>query len=91
MAEPNSVILGKHNYGWEKLASAKAKVDPNIPHHLKVEIDGAVFRCYIDDMTIPIITYTDTNPFITGRAGFRTHNSRIRFDNFRLTPTPHNE
>lgn len=86
IAETTSVALGKHNYGWQTLASAAATVDPAVTHHMKVEVEGATFRCYMDNMDEPLITYTDTNPFITGRAGFRTHNSCIRFDNFVVTP-----
>ena len=53
---------------------------------MKVEVEGSTFRCYLDDMEKPLISYTDTQPFITGRAGFRAHDSRIRFDNFVVTP-----
>jgi len=53
---------------------------------MKVEVEGATIRCYLDDMDKPLITYTDPVPFITGRAGFRAHDSQLRFDNFSVTP-----
>lgn len=37
-------------------------------------------------MNKPLITYTDAQPFISGRAGLRTHSCVARFDNFVLTP-----
>ena len=57
---------------------------------MKVEVEGATIRCYLDDMSKPLITYTDPVPFITGRAGFRAHDSVLRFDNFVVTPAPSN-
>ena len=85
-AGATSVALGKHNYGWQLLASANKNVSISEPHHMKVEVEGANIRCYMDDMETPIINYTDSKPFITGRAGFRAHDSSIRFDNFVVTP-----
>ena len=58
---------------------------------MKVEVEGATIRCYMDNMDEPLITYTDTKPFITGRAGFRAHSSCIRFDNFVVTPAEKKE
>ena len=55
---------------------------------MKVEVEGATIRCYLDDTEKPLITYTDPVPFITGRAGFRAHDSVLRFDNFVVTPKP---
>lgn len=86
MAGPDSVTLGKHNFGWQPLVTVPASVDASMPHHFKVEVTGDTFRCYLDDMDTPVITYTDNEPFITGRAGFRVHGSIIRFDNFSLNP-----
>lgn len=86
MAGATSVALGKHNYGWQTLATVNKSISPSVPHHMKVEVEGATIRCYIDDMETPIITYTDPKPYITGRAGFRTHNTVMRFDNFQVTP-----
>lgn len=47
---------------------------------------GNTIKCYVDNMNKPLITYTDAQPFISGRAGLRTHSCVARFDNFVLTP-----
>ena len=86
LAGTTSVALGKQNYSWQTLASASKTVSPNETHHMKVEVEGATIRCYLDDMDKPLINYTDTKPFITGRAGLRAHDSSVRFDNFVVTP-----
>lgn len=86
LAGTTSVALGKHNYGWQSLVTVPKDVSPDVPHHAKVEVEGATIRCYLDDMDTPLIEYTDPKPFITGRAGFRAHDSVIRFDNFVVTP-----
>ena len=86
MAGPGGVTLGKHNFGWQPLVSAPMELDPAAPHHLKVVAIGPVFKCYVDDMETPVITFTDPDPFIIGRTGVRAHNSRIRFDNFSVNP-----
>ncbi len=86
LASGSSSTLGKHNYGWQALSTVSHNIDLSQPHHMKVEVEGATIRCYLDDMDKPLITYTDAMPFITGRAGFRTHDSVLRFDNFKVTP-----
>lgn len=86
IADEKSLTLGKHNYGWQPLATASVDVDPNLIHHMKIELEGATIRCYLDDMDTPLITYFDSSPFISGRAGVRAHNSVVRFDNFKITP-----
>ena len=86
MADATAVTLGKHNFGWQPLMTVGHVTDLGKPHHMKVEVEGAEIRCYLDDMQTPLIRYTDPLPFITGRAGFRTHDSIVRFDNFVVTP-----
>ena len=88
LASGSSSTLGKHNFGWQALSSVSHSIDITKPHHMKVEVEGATIRCYLDDMEKPLITYTDPVPFITGRAGFRAHDSVLRFDNFVVTPKP---
>ena len=88
LASGSSSTLGKHNFGWQALSSVSHSIDISKPHHMKVEVEGATIRCYLDDMEKPLITYTDPVPFITGRAGFRAHDSVLRFDNFVVTPKP---
>ena len=90
LASGSSSTLGKHNFGWQALSTVSHNIDISKPHHMKVEVEGATIRCYLDDMEKPLITYTDPVPFITGRAGFRAHDSVVRFDNFVVTPKPSN-
>ena len=86
LASGSSSTLGKHNFGWQALSTVNHAIDISKPHHMKVEVEGATIRCFLDDMDEPLITYTDPVPFITGRAGFRAHDSVLRFDNFVVTP-----
>ena len=90
LASGSSSTLGKHNFGWQALSTVSHTIDLSQPHHMKVEVEGATIRCYLDDMEKPLITYTDPIPFITGRAGFRAHDSVLRFDNFIVTPANSN-
>lgn len=87
LADDATVTLGKHNFGWQPLQTVSHPIDIAVPHHMKVEVEGANIRCYLDDMQTPLISYTDPVPFITGRAGIRAHNSVVRFDNFVVTPS----
>ncbi len=79
-------VLGKQNYNWTQLSSKNMTITSGSTYHLKVVAEGNTFKCYVNDMTTPVITYTDALPFIAGRVGFRTHNSTATFDNFVLTP-----
>ena len=90
LASGSSSTLGKHNFGWQALSTVSHTINLSQSHHMKVEVEGATIRCYLDDMSTPLITYTDPVPFITGRAGFRAHDSVLRFDNFVVTPAPSN-
>lgn len=80
----NGATLGKHNYGWTTLASKTGTYTTNRSYHLKVDVEGDTFKCYVDGKLV--INYTDTTPFIEGRAGIRTHNCTAYVDNFVVTP-----
>ena len=82
----SSVVLGKQNYNWKQLVSKNASFYSNKVYHVKVEVVGNTIKCYVDNMNKPLITYTDAQPFISGRAGLRTHSCVAHFDNFVLTP-----
>lgn len=90
LASGSSSTLGKHNFGWQALSTVSHTINLSQSHHMKVEVEGATIRCYLDNMSTPLITYTDPVPFVTGRAGFRAHDSVLRFDNFVVTPAPSN-
>lgn len=81
----NSVILGKQNYNWTQLATKSGTYVTNRKYTLKVEVKGADIKVYVDNMETPVIEYTDTRPFICGKAGLRVCNAHARFDNFSVT------
>ncbi|MDR1023166.1 MAG: family 43 glycosylhydrolase, partial [Prevotellaceae bacterium] len=78
----NSVTLGKHNYSWTTLATSSGSYSLNAPYHIKVVASGANIKVYVGDAEAPVIDYTDDNPFMSGKVGFRVHSSHARFDNF---------
>lgn len=78
------VVLGKHNYGWKSLASSSGSYQMNTWYHLKATVAQDTIRVYVDDMLSPAITYIDTMPFINGRAGVRSYNTHVQYDNFRV-------
>lgn len=75
------ISLGKHNYSWESLAVCPGVFSLNKTYHVRVVAEGANFKIYVDDMTTPKIDYTDPAPFISGKVGFRSHNTTALFDN----------
>ena len=87
----NSVVLGKHNYGWEVLASASGSYRTNTTYSIKVVVSGAKIQVFVTDMDVPKINYTDPNPFIQGKVGYRVHDAYVLFDNFRVTTTINND
>lgn len=80
-----AVILGKHNYNWERLAIVSASVVPETWYHIRALIEGDRIRVYLEDMQDPIIDYTDPDPLINGMAGLRSYNTGVRYNNFRIT------
>jgi hypothetical protein len=83
----SSVILGKHNYSWTSLKTATGSYSLNKTYHIKVVTSGANIKVYVDDMTIPKIDYTDSDPLISGKVGFRSCNAHAHFDNFKVSTT----
>jgi len=81
----NAVILGKQNYNWTQLTTAAGSYALNTKYILKVVTSGANIKVYVNDMTTPKIDYTDPNPFINGKVGLRSFNSKVQFDNFTVT------
>jgi len=82
-----SVILGKQNYGWKQLKSLAGTYSLNTAYHIKIVTSGANIKVYVTDMTTPKIDYTDPNPIISGKVGFRSNNVHVHFDNLTVTTT----
>jgi len=81
----NSVVLGKHNYGWKSLATYSKNFSLNTWYHLRAIIYEDRIRVYIDDMNNAVIDYIDPKPYINGMAGLRSFNTGVKFDNFHVT------
>ena len=81
----SSVVLGKQNYNWTELATKTGESFAlNQKYTLKVEVKGSTIKAYVNN--VEKINYTDPNPFISGKAGLRIHDTAARFDNFSITP-----
>ena len=80
-----SVLLGKQNYSWTQLATAAGTYALNTKYTIKIVTSGANIKVYVTDMNTPKIDYTDPNPFINGKVGFRSFNAQVHFDNFTVT------
>jgi hypothetical protein len=79
------VILGRADNGWTPLRSAAMPVAHGRTYHLRVTATGSSIRVYVDDMTTPRISVTDTT-FPTGANGVRVFNTAATFDNIAVRP-----
>jgi hypothetical protein len=80
----NGVVLGKQNYNWTQLASKTGESYlVNTKYTLKVETKDNNIKVYVDGVLK--IDYNDPRPFICGKVGLRVCDTRVRFDNFRVT------
>jgi xylan 1,4-beta-xylosidase len=80
-----TVVLGKHNYGWEPLATASKSLSMNTWYHLRVLVVEDRIRVFLDDMALPVIDFTDPLPLINGMVGLRSFNTGVAFDNLHVT------
>jgi xylan 1,4-beta-xylosidase len=81
-----AVWLAKVNYNYSLLTQVAGTYNLNTWHHMKVVVSGNNIKVYVNDMVTPKINYTDnSNPFINGKVGLRTHNTHTHFDNFTVT------
>lgn len=75
-----SVILGRMSNAWNALASAPMSVGTNVWHHLKVNLSGSQIQVFVDNMSVPKITFTDAT-FRRGQIGVRAFQCDAQFDN----------
>ncbi len=73
------VLLGKASNNWTPLASTAMRVSPGTRYHLRVEAVGSSIKVYVDDMTTPKISVTDTS-HTSGANGVRVFNTGAGFD-----------
>jgi len=83
--ESSSVILGKHNYSWKSLKTVTGSYSLNKTYHIKVVTSGANIKVYVDNMKTPKIDYTDIDPYISGKVGFRSSNAHVQYDNLKVS------
>jgi hypothetical protein len=84
--EAGGVVLGKENYSWTGLANKTQSLTPGQTYRLRAVVNGANIKVYLNDMTTPVIDFTDPNPITSGKAGIRVHSANMTFDNFLITP-----
>jgi len=75
-----SAVLGMESNSWKSLASVPMSVTTNVWHHLRVKLEGSQITVFVDDLTTPLITLTDTN-FYRGQIGVRAFQCNAQFDN----------
>ena len=80
----SNVILYKHNYSSKILTTSPGSFPRDTWMKVRAVLVDDNIRVFVDDMTDPIISYTDSIPFINGMAGYHSVNSDARFDNFHV-------
>jgi hypothetical protein len=73
-------IFGVQSNTWSPLTTASISVLTNTWHHLRVNLQGSRFSLFVDNLTTPLITCTDTN-FYRGQIGVRAFQCNAQFDN----------
>ena len=83
-ARNQNVMLGRHRNDFHMLKEAPAKIEPGHWHKLRVVMDRATLRIFVDDAEAPAITFTDPEPIrakSVGQVGVRTWESDASFRN----------
>ncbi len=79
-----SVMLGRMNYAWTQLASAPATVGTSVWHRLKVTMQGATLKVYVNDLNTPKLALSDST-HRRGQIGVRAFQCNAQFDNITFT------
>lgn len=87
-----SVVLGRSDGSWTELA-AKPNVSAVVPGEeltLRAVVTGQRIRLYVDDMSEPVIDYTETSSVAPreGSIGVRGYNSSYSIAEAMLAPAP---
>jgi hypothetical protein len=75
-----NVVLGKASNNWTMLSSVPMPVSVGTRYHLRVEAVGSSIKVYVNDLTVPKISVTDTT-YASGADGVRVFNTAASFDN----------
>lgn len=83
-----SWVAGKQISGaWSQFTYQPGGWAIGSEHHLRVTISGTTLRYYIDDMSTPVYTRTDTQ-FAAGTFGLRSWSAAMVADDFSVRPIP---
>lgn len=83
-AKNKNVVLGKANGGWSSLTTSAMTIAANTWYQVRVVAKGTSIKIYVDDMTMPKISFTDAS-FSTGNIGVRCYGAITRWDNISVT------
>ncbi len=75
-----SVVLGRQQNSWTELSRANMTIPLNTWHHIKAVFSGSSLTVYVDDMTAPKITRSDST-FVRGQIGVRAFHCNAQFRN----------
>ena len=84
--ETGGIVLGRQNYNWTTLANKAQGLNAGQTYRLRAVLNGANIKIYLNDMTTPVIDFTDPMPVTSGKAGIRAHAADMSFDNFLIAP-----
>jgi hypothetical protein len=80
IAADGRVLLGNADNSWTQLASARMPVTPGTRYHLRVTAVGPSIAVYVDDLSTPKLTVTDTS-HASGATGVRVFRAAASFGN----------
>ncbi|KAJ4147090.1 hypothetical protein LMH87_001638 [Akanthomyces muscarius] len=79
------VEFGRIHQGWTQMAQGTAVIRAGSTHHVAVRAIGKQLDLYIDNMTTPILSTSDTT-YAHGIVGVRQFNTGATFDNIQIFP-----
>lgn len=85
IATSGSVVFGRASNSWTQLQFGNAEIKPDVKHHVKVRAVGGTLDLFVDDMTTPKITTSDTT-YTRGSVGSRVYNTGAMFNNVQISP-----
>ncbi|UJW29581.1 glycoside hydrolase family 43 protein [Saccharothrix sp. AJ9571] len=79
------VVLGRADNSWTELASAPVSGAIGKTHHLRVTAVGSSLQVFVDDLTTPKLSVTDST-HTSGSNGVRVFGASALFDNVKVRP-----
>ena len=74
------VVLGRVSQNWNELQYVKTSIKAGSTYHFKITAQGSSINVFIDDMSIPKISVTDST-YSRGAIGVRMFQTPAAFDN----------